>query len=105
VIRWSLAGDATSAARVGTPVITGLPITSGRHGGCRLRFDATGHLHVGTGDAAVGTNPQDLNSLGGKTLRLNTDGTGPHVTTRSTCCRPGASMAGTLCPATPSPSR
>jgi len=28
-------------------------------------------LHVGTGDAAIGTNPRDLTSLGGKTLRLD----------------------------------
>ncbi|TPG19169.1 PQQ-dependent sugar dehydrogenase [Pedococcus bigeumensis] len=77
VIRWSLASGATSATRVGNPVISGLPISTGRHGGCRLRFDTTGHLHVGTGDAAVGTNPQNLDSLGGKTLRLNTDGTAP----------------------------
>ena len=45
--------------------------TSGRHGGCRLRFDPRGELYVGTGDAAVGTNPQNLHSLNGKVLRLN----------------------------------
>jgi glucose/arabinose dehydrogenase len=32
---------------------------------------------MGTGDATVGTNPQDLRSLGGKTLRVRTDGTVP----------------------------
>lgn len=53
-------------------LLTGLPATSGRHGGCRLLVDRrTGALYVGTGDAAVGTNPQDLTSLGGKVLRLD----------------------------------
>ena len=53
------------------PLVTGLPSTSGRHGGCRLLVADDGSLLVGTGDAAVGTNPRDLTSLGGKTLRLN----------------------------------
>jgi glucose/arabinose dehydrogenase len=69
VIRWQLAADALSATRQGT-VITGLPITSGTHAGCRLRFAADGTLHLGTGDAVTGTNPQNLDSLGGKTLRV-----------------------------------
>ena len=70
VLRWRLAADASSATRQGT-VVTGLPITSGRHGGCRLRFAPDGMLHIGTGDAATGTNPQNLDSLGGKTLRVD----------------------------------
>ena len=41
----------------------------GRHGGCRLRFDPHGALLVGTGDNAVGSNPQDRHSLAGKVLR------------------------------------
>ena len=53
------------------PLVTGLPTTSGRHGGCRLLITDDGSLLVGTGDAAVGTNPRDLTSLGGKTLRLS----------------------------------
>jgi glucose/arabinose dehydrogenase len=52
-------------------LVDGLPAVSGRHSGCRLLILKNGALMVGTGDAAVGTNPQDLNSLGGKTLRLN----------------------------------
>ena len=56
----------------GQVLLTGLPATSGRHGGCRLLVDpASGALYVGTGDAAVGTNPRDLGSLGGKVLRLD----------------------------------
>ena len=58
-------------------MVTGLPISNGRHGGCRLRFATDGTLHIGTGDAAVGTNAQSLTSLGGKTLRVRADGTVP----------------------------
>ncbi len=77
VIRWTVDTGYTRATRVGSPVVSGLPITSGRHGGCRLRFAPDGTLHVGTGDAATGTNPQNLQSLGGKTLRVNPDGSIP----------------------------
>ncbi len=51
--------------------MTGLPTSTGRHGGCRLLLAENGALIVGTGDAAIGTNPRDLTSLGGKTLRLD----------------------------------
>lgn len=55
----------------GRKLIGGFPSTSGRHGGCRLLALDDGSLVVGTGDAAVGSNPRDLTSLGGKTLRLD----------------------------------
>ena len=76
VTRWRLDDGAARAERTGT-VVDGLPISSGRHSGCRLRFAPDGTLRVGTGDAARGENPQDPGSLGGKTLRLNPDGTVP----------------------------
>ncbi|GAB3885240.1 PQQ-dependent sugar dehydrogenase [Terrabacter terrigena] len=76
VLRWRLTSD-TTAVSDGAPVVTGLPLTSGRHSGCRLRFGGDGRLYVGTGDAAVGTNPQNLGSLGGKVLRVNWDGSIP----------------------------
>lgn len=76
VLRWRLTGD-TTAVSDGSPVVTGLPVTSGRHSGCRLRFGGDGKLYVGTGDAATGTNPQNLFSLGGKVLRVNANGTIP----------------------------
>ena len=53
VLRWRLTSD-TTAVSDGAPVVTGLPLTSGRHSGCRLRFGADGNLYVGTGDAADG---------------------------------------------------
>jgi len=53
-------------------VVNGLPATSGRHGGCRLLLErGSDALLVGTGDAAVGTNPRNLDSLGGKVLRVH----------------------------------
>ncbi|MGI8435189.1 MAG: PQQ-dependent sugar dehydrogenase [Nocardioidaceae bacterium] len=70
VVAWRLNRSHTSAHRVG-PLLTGIQITSGRHGGCRLRFGPNGAMYVGTGDSAVGTNPQNLHSLNGKLLRLN----------------------------------
>ncbi|WP_270886394.1 PQQ-dependent sugar dehydrogenase [Pedococcus sp. 5OH_020] len=77
VVRWHLAADSASATRQGT-VVTGVPTTTGQHAGCRLRFAADGTLHVGTGDAITGTNPQNLSSLGGKTLRVRAgDGRAP----------------------------
>ena len=69
-IAWRL-NDAASKATMIRPLVKGLPTSSGRHGGCRLLITRNGALLVGTGDAAVGTNPRNLNSLGGKTLRLN----------------------------------
>lgn len=66
VVAWELSADETKATRLRT-VVAGFPTTSGRHGGCRLLIARNGALHVGTGDAAVGTNPRNLKSLGGKT--------------------------------------
>jgi glucose/arabinose dehydrogenase len=78
VLRWRLT-SATRAVRVGAPLVTGIPLTTGRHTGCRLRFSAKGMLYIGTGDAAVGTNPQRLSSLGGKVLRVHPDGRIPRT--------------------------
>ena len=55
-------------------IVTGMPYSSGRHSGCRPRFGPDGYLWVGTGDAAIGTTPQDDNALGGKVLRVDRNG-------------------------------
>ncbi len=70
VIAWTLDEKLRTATNAGQ-LIGGFPASSGRHGGCRLLVTSDGSLLVGTGDAAQGTNPQDLDSLGGKTLRLD----------------------------------
>jgi len=70
IIAWRLNDAATKATMI-KKLLGGLPTSSGRHGGCRLLIARSGALMVGTGDAAIGTNPRNLDSLGGKTLRLN----------------------------------
>ena len=72
LVTWRLSDDGTEAARV-RDLLTGLPISTGRHSGCRPEIAADGALLVGTGDTAVGSVPQDLTSLGGKVLRLDLD--------------------------------
>lgn len=57
-------------------IVTGLPVNaSGRHSGCRPRFDPNNHLWIGTGDTARSIHPQSPSSLGGKILRVDRDGT------------------------------
>lgn len=59
-------------ARLVRHLLTGLPTTSGRHGGCRLLLESGSNaLLVGTGDAADPANPRNLSSLGGKVLRVD----------------------------------
>lgn len=72
VTRWVLDEDVTAAELDGV-VVADLPITSGRHGGCRLLMHED-TLYVGTGDAADESTPQSLDSLGGKVLALDPDG-------------------------------
>ena len=73
VIAWTVDEGWTAATRVADPLLGGIPVNeaTGRHGGCRPRFDAEGQLLVGTGDNAVSSNPQDLGTLAGKVLRID----------------------------------
>jgi glucose/arabinose dehydrogenase len=62
-----------------TDIVTGMPINPfavGTHAGCRVRVGPDGMLWVGTGDAKIGTVPQDPTSLGGKILRVDENGNG-----------------------------
>ncbi|GGM33836.1 hypothetical protein GCM10012275_01540 [Longimycelium tulufanense] len=56
------------------PIVTGIPRGSCCHHGGRLEFGPDGYLYAGTGDGLRSQTAQDLNSLGGKVLRMTTDG-------------------------------
>jgi len=47
------------------------------HDGGRIKFGPDGMLYITTGEAGIPDKAQDLNSLGGKILRINPDGTIP----------------------------
>jgi aldose sugar dehydrogenase len=76
VVRWVVgAGETGLSGR--TDILTGIPVSvTGRHSGCRLRFGPDGFLWVTAGDTANASLPQDPQSLGGKVLRITTDGAG-----------------------------
>lgn len=59
-----------------TVLIDGIPKARAHNGG-RLKFGPDGKLYITTGDASERPDSQDLDSLGGKILRLNPDGTVP----------------------------
>jgi aldose sugar dehydrogenase len=74
VVRFTLNPAASPAIANWTPIVTGIP-HSGSHNGCRVRFQPiTGALFVTTGDAEQATAPQSATSLGGKVLRIDTNG-------------------------------
>lgn len=58
------------------PVVTGIPAALNHNGG-RLAFGPDEKLYITTGDANDSANSQDLDSLGGKILRVNPDGSVP----------------------------
>src|SRR5829696_3521104 len=58
------------------PIVTGIP-RSGIHNGGRLTFGPDGFLWAGTGDASERGRSQDVSSLGGKVLRMTTEGRPP----------------------------
>ncbi|SFA47373.1 Glucose/arabinose dehydrogenase, beta-propeller fold [Rhodococcoides kroppenstedtii] len=70
VVAWTVAPDWSGLTRERT-VIDGFPVSTGRHGGCRILPADDGTLLIGTGDAAQPSVPQDRNSLGGKVLRVD----------------------------------
>ncbi|MCJ0904068.1 sorbosone dehydrogenase family protein [Rhodococcus sp. ARC_M6] len=74
IVAWTVDAGWAALTRTGN-VLTGIPVEAGRHGGCRILAAADGTLFVGTGDTAMPTVPQDPNSLGGKVLHINADGT------------------------------
>ncbi|MCU1369412.1 MAG: putative secreted protein [Ilumatobacteraceae bacterium] len=76
LVRWRV-NNATTALGSRADIVTGMPTnSSGRHSGCRPRFGPDGSIWMGTGDAATSSVPQNPKSLGGKVLRIDTDGKG-----------------------------
>jgi aldose sugar dehydrogenase len=73
VVRFHDDGSGLSQRKV---ILEGLPAAR-FHAGCRLRFGPDGKLYVTTGDATTREIAQRMDSPGGKTLRLNPDGTVP----------------------------
>ena len=74
VMRYKYAGGRLTEPKVVVDNIPGAP----NHAGTRARFGPDRKLYVTTGDATDWNLAQDNNSLAGKTLRLNDDGTVPN---------------------------
>ncbi|TCN23993.1 PQQ-dependent sugar dehydrogenase [Mesobacillus foraminis] len=73
IVELKLTGDVWKETRL---ILDKIPSGNVHHGG-RLRIGPDGKLYATAGDAAVPENAQNLNSLGGKILRLNLDGSVP----------------------------
>lgn len=73
VVRWRVAPD-WSGLTDRADILTAIPYSTGRHSGCALELGPDGQLWIGTGDAATSGVQQDLRSLGGKVLRIDTEG-------------------------------
>ncbi len=73
VVRYKFAGGKFTEPKVIVDGIPGAP----NHSGSRCRFGPDGKLYVTTGDSTDWNLAQKLDSLAGKTLRLNDDGTIP----------------------------
>lgn len=73
VVRYREDGSGFTEPRV---IIENIPAAQ-YHAGCKLRFGPDGKLYITTGDATQRELAQQLNSLAGKMLRLNDDGSIP----------------------------
>jgi len=74
VVRYKFAGNTFTEPKV---IIEDMP-SSSNHAGMRARFGPDGKLYITVGDSTNWNLAQDNNSLAGKTLRLNDDGSIPN---------------------------
>ena len=75
LVRYTYQDDALTSPRVLMEGIDG----NSNHNGARLVIDSLDRLYFTTGDAGNTAHSQDLNSLNGKILRMNLDGTIPEA--------------------------
>ena len=73
LVRYQLVDGVVTEDKVLMDGIPGGPY----HDGGRIQFGPDGYLYITTGDAGDATLSQNLNSLAGKILRINSDGTIP----------------------------
>ncbi len=73
VIRVKKSGDTLVEKKIIVDAIPGAEV----HNGGRIKFGPDGMLYIATGDAALPAHSQDIQSLAGKILRMNDDGTIP----------------------------
>ncbi|WP_458109201.1 PQQ-dependent sugar dehydrogenase [Arthrobacter sp. R3-55] len=75
IARMKLDEETGGTFSLGEPevVFSGIPKASTHNGG-RIRFGPDGFLYAGTGDSQRREQPQDINTLGGKILRLTPEG-------------------------------
>lgn len=68
--------DEGNSLRLEKTLLEGIPAAQ-FHAGCRVKFGPDGKLYITTGDATQKALAQDTNSLAGKILRINSDGSIP----------------------------
>ncbi len=73
VVSFRLVNDSLTQEKVIVDKLPGAAV----HNGCRIRFGPDKKLYITTGDGAQREIAQSLESLGGKTLRVNDDGSIP----------------------------